>query len=112
LPFAMGKAPPANRTLFWKSGGYEAVRAGDWKLQVSHNPPRLWLFDLAADPTERRDLSARRPDMVKRLRFILAAHDRDMPKSLWPALLEEPMRIDVPADAPWKPDQEYVYWPN
>ena len=112
LPFAMGKTPPANRTLFWKSGGYEAVRDGDWKLQVSRNPPRIWLFDLAADPTERRDLSARHPDMVKRLRVILAAHDRDMPESLWPALLEEPIRIDVPADAPWKPDQEYVYWPN
>ena len=31
---------------------------------------------------------------------------------LWPALIEEPVRIDVPADAPWRRGQEYVYWPN
>jgi arylsulfatase A-like enzyme len=113
LPFATGKAaPPKARTLFWRSGGYEAVRDGDWKLQVSQNPRRIWLFNLAADATERRDLVARRPDQVKRLRAELAAHDRELPKPLWPALLEEPIRIDVPADAPWRAGQEYVYWSN
>jgi arylsulfatase A-like enzyme len=112
LPFAMGQAPPVKRTLFWHSGGYEAVRDGDWKLQVSQHPPRIWLFDLATDPTEHRDLSARRPDQVRRLRAELAAHDREMPRPLWPALIEEPVRIDVPADAPWRRGQEYVYWPN
>jgi hypothetical protein len=74
----------------------------------SRPPPRIWLFDLATNPTERRDLSAGRPDEVKRLRAKLAAHDREMPKSLWPALLEGPIRIDVPADAPSKAGQEYV----
>jgi arylsulfatase A-like enzyme len=114
LPFVDGNAarPAAARTLFWRSGGYEAVRDGNWKLQVSQNPPRIWLFDLAADPTERNDLSAERPEEVKRLRALLAAHDRELPKPLWPALLEEPIRIDQPADAPWRPGQEYVYWSN
>lgn len=113
LPFVTGQAtPPAGRTLFWRSGGYEAMRDGDWKLQVSRHPPRIWLFDLATDPTERTDLTAVRPDVVKRLRAKLAAHDRELPRPLWPALLEEPIRIDVPADAPWKPGQDYVYWPN
>jgi len=113
LPFVTGHAAAfPNRTFFWRSGSYEAVRDGDWKLQVSQNPPHLWLFDLATDPTERTNLSQRRPDQVQRLRALLAAHDRQMAKPLWPALLEEPIRIDVPADAPWKPGQEYVYWPN
>jgi hypothetical protein len=53
-----------------------------------------------------------RPDVVQRLRAELAVHDRELAKPLWPALLEEPIRIDVPADAPWRPGQEYVYWPN
>ena len=61
---------------------------------------------------ERADLSTRRPDIVSRLRQELAAHDRQLAKPLWPALLEEPIRIDVAADAPWRPGQEYVYWPN
>jgi arylsulfatase A-like enzyme len=112
LPFATAHARPVKRTLFWRSGSYEAIRDSDWKLQVSRNPPRIWLFDLATDPTERVDLSADRPDVVARLRAELDAHDAQMAKPLWPALLEEPIRIDVPADAPWKPGQEYVYWPN
>jgi arylsulfatase A-like enzyme len=112
LPFATSHAPPKSRALFWRSGTYEAVRDSNWKLQVSRHPPRIWLFDLASDPTERKDLSARRPDIVQRLRAELATHDREMAKPLWPALLEEPIRIDVSADAPWKSGQEYVYWPN
>ncbi|MBW0008215.1 MAG: sulfatase-like hydrolase/transferase [Sphingomonas sp.] len=104
--------PAPERALFWRSGTYEAIRDGDWKLQVSRNPSRIWLFDLASDPTERHDLSTSRPDVVQRLRAELAAHDRELAKPLWPALLEEPIRIDYPADAPWKPGQEYVYWPN
>jgi arylsulfatase A-like enzyme len=113
LPYMTGQAaPPASRTLFWRSGDYQAVRDGDWKLQVSNNPDRIWLFDLANDPTEQADLSIRRPDQVERLRAKLLAHGGEMPRPLWPALLEEPIRIDVPADAPWEPGQEYVYWPN
>lgn len=113
LPFVTGHAPPLmTRAFFWRSGSYEAVRDGQWKLQVSQNPPRIWLFDLAADPTEHNDLSKRRSDVVNRLRSELAAHDSEMRKPLWPALLEEPIRIDVPGDAPWNPGQEYVYWPN
>jgi len=114
LPFIAARqaGTPVSRPLFWRSGTYEAVRDGDWKLQVSRNPSRIWLFGLRADPTERTDLSLRRPDMVARLRSELAAHDRELAKPLWPALLEEPIRIDVPANAPWKPGQEYVYWPN
>ena len=44
---------PSPAACFWRSGAYEAVRDGDWKLQVSRNPKRVWLFDLAKDPTER-----------------------------------------------------------
>jgi arylsulfatase A-like enzyme len=113
LPFVTDRgASLPQRLFFWRSGSYEALRHVDWKLQISRNPPRSWLFDLATDPTERTDLSARRPDIVAQLSSELASHDRQMAKPLWPALLEEPIRIDVPADAPWKPGQEYVYWPN
>ncbi len=112
LPFVTAKAPAISRTLFWRSGGYEAIRDGNWKLQLSRNPPRVWLFDLAADPTERKDLSGNRPGVVSHLRAELGAHDSEMAKPLWPALLEEPIRIDVPADAPWRPGQEFIYWPN
>lgn len=47
------------------------------------------------------------------MRAMIAAHDRDATrKPLWPALIEAPIRIDVPLNTPWKPGQEYVYWSN
>jgi arylsulfatase A-like enzyme len=105
-------ATQAPRPLFWKSGHYRAVQAADWKLQTSERPDRKWLFNLAEDPTEQRDLSAVRPDKVAELSALITAHEKDMPKPLWPALLEGPVRIDVPQNAPWKEGQQYVYWAN
>lgn len=107
-----GAAQAPARTLFWKSGGYRVVRDGDWKLQVADRPARTWLFNLRADPTERVNLAAANPGEVQRLRGLLDAQARQMPKPLWPALIEDAVRVDVPLNAPWKPGQEYVYWSN
>jgi arylsulfatase A-like enzyme len=105
-------ATPPHDVLFWRSGPYRAVRAGDWKLQVSENPPRTWLFNLREDPTERHDLSAAQPERVAELRALIEAHNAEMPPPLWPALIEGPVRIDVPLNAPWREDQDYIYWSN
>lgn len=98
--------------LFWRSGPYRAVRAGDWKLQVSETLERVWLFNLREDPTEQHDLSAAQPARVAELRALIEAHNAEMPPPLWPALLEGPVRIDVPLNAPWREDQDYIYWSN
>lgn len=105
-------SPPPPRTLFWRSGHYRVVRAGDWKLQISERPKRVWLHDLAADPTERNDLSQARPDKVAELTALIEAHEREMPAPMWPALIEGPIRIDPPLDRPWREGEEYVFWAN
>lgn len=113
IPFATGEAQGApHDVLFWRSGHYRVVRAGDWKLQVSERPEKTWLFNLAEDPTEKRDLAAAEPAKAAELRALIEAHEKDMPAPLWPALLEGPVRIDPPLNAPWAEDQEYVYWAN
>ena len=112
LPQLTTGAPIPARTLFWRSGDYRVVRDGDWKLQVSARPDRVWLHNLADDPTEQRDLSAAMPEKVADLRARIDAQAAAMPKPLWPALLEGPVRIDVTLDAPWKEGQDYVYWAN
>lgn len=106
--------PPSARTapLFWRSGDYRAVRDGDWKLQVSGRRGKAWLYDLAADPTERVDLAGREPARVARLKAELVAQNKGMARPLWPGLVEAPVRIDVPLNAPWTKGQEYVYWTN
>jgi arylsulfatase len=53
--------------LAWELFGNRAVRRGDWKLRWQIKPfgKSTWeLFDLAADPAERNDLAAERPDKL------------------------------------------------
>ncbi len=118
LPFLTAKAPlQSDRTLFWRSGEYRVARSGNWKLQLSQNPKKAWLFDLASDPTEQKNLASMEPLRVNKLTELIIAHDGEMPKPLWPTSIEHPIRIDVPLDAPWNDDQEnddqeYVCWSN
>jgi arylsulfatase len=56
--------------LAWEIFGNRAVRQGDWKLRWQHRPfgTGQWeLFNLAADPSERKDLAAERPDKVRQM---------------------------------------------
>jgi arylsulfatase A-like enzyme len=113
VPFATGaRAGVPHEALFWRSGHYRVVRAGDWKLQRSERPPKVWLFDLAHDPTEQHDLSQVEPARVAELTALLDAHDATQSPPLWPSLVEGVIRIDPPLGAPTSPDDEYVYWAN
>ena len=103
---------PKREITFWRSGHYRAVRKGDWKLQVSSRPDKVWLFNLAIDPTEQVNLAAKDPARVAELRKLIEGQNAGLPRPLWPGLLEAAIRIDVPLNAPWKKDQEYVYWAN
>ena len=106
-------AGPASRAaMFWRSGDYRAVRAGDWKLQVTKRPEKARLYNLAADPTEQKDLAASDPKRVAALRAMIETQNKGMAKPIWPGLIEGPVRIDVPLTAPWRDGQDYIYWSN
>lgn len=109
---ARGEAPAPARPLYWRSGGYRAVLAGGWKLQVSEHPAKVWLFDLERDPTERTNLADARPEKLAELRATLAAIDGQMVPPAWPSLLEGPIAIDHPLPVPDQPEDEYIYWAN
>jgi arylsulfatase A-like enzyme len=112
-PWARGERTDApHEALFWRSGHYQAVRAGHWKLQRAARPERTWLFDLAADPTEQHDLAAARPDRVAELTARLDAHNAEQAEPLWPALVELPVMIDKTAADSQSATDEYVYVPN
>jgi len=113
IPFLTGEAQGApHAALFWRSGHYEGVRAGDWKLQVSERPLKTWLFDLAQDPTEKTNVAEAHPEKVAELRALLSAHHAETVMPAWPALIEGPITIDHPLGVPDGPDDEYVYWAN
>jgi arylsulfatase len=70
-PMLAGKAesPRTDQDYIgWEVFGNRAVRQGEWKLRWEYKPlgKGEWeLFNLAADPAERKDLAAERPEKLK-----------------------------------------------
>jgi arylsulfatase A-like enzyme len=62
-----GRAPAPERVLGWEYGGQAAVRSGRHKLMRPGRNQPFQLFDLVADPGERRDLAARETATAARL---------------------------------------------
>ena len=113
VPFLTGKTQGRpHDALFWRSGHYRTLLAGDWKLQVSEQPKKIWLFDLKHDPTERANLAESDAGRAERAAAQLAAVNAQQRKPLWPSLIEAPIAIDHPLGVPDSPDDEYVYWAN
>ena len=52
------------------------------------------------------------PDKVEALEALLAAHNVQQEKSMWPCVMESPQLIDKPGGVPWEEGDEYIYWPN
>lgn len=90
LPMLRGTVPIVERRVFWRlpppaAGGAQAaaaarhqraMRAGHMKLLLEGN--HFFLFDLAADPGERNDLAAQRPDLVRSLWGLIQEWERSV----------------------------------
>jgi arylsulfatase A-like enzyme len=75
-----------HETLFWRTGPEFAVLAGDMKLLSNTRPGAYpWLFDVAADPTERSSLTFQRPSVVEDLMRRRSAWEAQMKPPAWPA---------------------------
>ena len=114
LPEATGSGH-VNReddAIFWSSGYYRVVRAGDWKLQVNTHQKKHWLFNLADDPTEQENLAETMPDKVAELQSLIDAHWEGAREPLYPYTVENPVMVDKTAADRLEPGDEYVYWPN
>ena len=113
LPYLAGKsAGRPHQTLFWRSGAYRVVLDGDWKLQSSEAQNKVWLFNLATDPTEKHELSAAEPDRVRAMLALIKAQDAQSAKSLWPSLIRGPEFVDQPGGVKQKKGGEYILWDN
>jgi len=67
-PFATGARPGRpHDALFWRVGEQHAMRQGRWKLYWAGKQPAA-LYDLTADPGERRDLATLHPAQVAAMR--------------------------------------------
>ncbi len=102
----------ADAPLFWSSGYYRAVRAGDWKLQINAKQNKVWLHNLAEDPTEQRNLAAAEPARRAELEALLKAHERGRKAPLYASTFDMPVSVDRTLAQPFDPRSEWIYWPN
>ena len=113
LPFARSeRSGEAHQSLYWRTDDYRVLRARDWKLQVTERPRKDWLYDLAADPGERRNLAGEEPVRLAAMKAALADIDRQQAKPLWRTLGAGPIPLDKMLRDPQSPDDEYVYFAN
>ena len=101
-----------DRPLFWRTDTYRVIRKGDWKLQVTQNPKKDWLYNLAADPTEKNNLALKEPERVAALKKELEAFNATQVKPSWPSMAEAAIAIDKNLRQTMVPSDEYVYYGN
>jgi uncharacterized sulfatase len=80
LPQLKGKKKEdAHEALYWCWFGQAVVRQGDWKLLRLGS--RAYLFDLATDEEERKNLIKERPQIAAKLGALLDTWEASLPES-------------------------------
>ena len=93
-PFVNGQSTGVpHETLFWSNGPNIAVRRGNWKLVKSYE--NAWLFDLAKDLGESKNLAKSEPKIVEQLERAYQEWRSQMSKPAWPS---KPSRRKVEVD--------------
>ena len=113
LPYVRGESQSVpHETLFWRQGHQQTVLHQDWKLIRADRPDKVWLFDLANDPTEQHNVAEAHPERVAQLQALLAAHNARQAEPMWPAVFDAPQLVDKTVNEPYVEGDEYLYWPN
>ena len=76
-----------------RSGADLAVREGDWKLLCTYTGTRPKLYNLATDGSESNNLTATKPDLVKRLTAAVLDWHKALPPDNGPGLEGVPAAI-------------------
>lgn len=94
LPSLKGQKQSEHPHLYWEfheGGGRQAVRMGNWKgirLNVNKEAhPKIELYDLQTDPSEKNNVAAKYPAIAREMEDIIKRAHR--PNQDWPLLVNE-----------------------
>jgi arylsulfatase A-like enzyme len=83
LPILTGEQPEVERTFFWRvdraGRKQKAVRHGNWKYLQDDMVEMV--FDLGEDISERRDLAYRQPEVLAKLKRLLADWEAELART-------------------------------
>ena len=83
LPYLLGqnKERP-HQTLYWKCEGRGVVRDGDMKFMRFPDRPAE-LYDISKDVTEKNNLAAQHPDLIKKYYEMLSDWEMTLSRPVW-----------------------------
>ena len=76
-----GAKSPHKAYFYYRGNNLEAVRGGKWKLRRTK---KTELYDLQADISEKNNVAAEHPGIVKRLNFVMKEFDRELKANVRP----------------------------
>ncbi|MHC4111050.1 MAG: sulfatase-like hydrolase/transferase [Planctomycetota bacterium] len=76
-----GAKSPHKAYFYYRVNNLEAVRSGKWKLC---SRKKTELYDLQADISEKNNVAAEHPGIVKRLNYIMKEFDRELKANVRP----------------------------
>jgi len=80
MPLLMGEEnPDPDDALFWHTHRTQAARWKQWRLVQYHKEKTWRLYDIEKDPTEKNDLAAKNPEIVKEMDKRYHAWLKQMP---------------------------------
>jgi arylsulfatase A-like enzyme len=93
-PEASVPPAPLHPALFWRALYSKAARVGSWKLVWNAREDSTYLYNLAEDPEERRDLAPLYPGKVRELEEAIRSWEQGLVPPLWPRVMDFEVVID------------------
>ncbi len=98
--------------IYWFTGTYRVVQAGDWKLQLNPDSKQIFLHNLASDPTEQNNLAQSEPEKLTQLVRLIENHFESAVPPVGFSVISAPVTVDKHIGEKMVAGDTYIRWSN